>query len=52
MLGFAGGLPVGAALSGLLTPWLGGVVTMRTVGIATMCITIPLTWRRKILDLT
>jgi hypothetical protein len=52
MLGFSGGLPIGAAASGLLVPWLGGVNTMRIVGVITMCLTIPLTWRRKILNLT
>lgn len=52
ILGFSGGLPIGAAASGLLVPWLGGVNTMRIVGVITMCLTIPLTWRRKILNLT
>jgi len=46
-LGFAGGLPFGALAQSLLAPAVGPVMTMRIVGIATMCITIPLTWRRS-----
>ncbi len=51
MFGFMGGLPIGALTSSVLAPHLGPVVTMRTVGLATMAITIPLTFRRAILDL-
>ena len=51
MFGFAGALPIGALVSSVLAPWLGPVVTMRAVGVATMAMTIPLTWRRSILEL-
>lgn len=44
-LGFSGGLPFGAAAQALLAPAVGPVLTMRTVGIVTMCITIPLLFR-------
>jgi MFS family permease len=46
-LGFAGGLPFGALTQSLLAPAVGPVMTMRIVGIATMCLTIPLTWRKS-----
>lgn len=46
-LGFAGGLPFGALAQSLLAPAVGPVMTMRIVGLATMAITIPLTWRRS-----
>lgn len=48
MLGFAGGLPIGAGISALLTPTLGLQETMTVTGIATMCITIPLLSRKAI----
>ncbi len=48
ILGFSGGLPFGAATQALLAPAIGPVLTMRTVGLVTMAITIPLTWRRVI----
>ncbi len=51
MLGFAGALPIGALVSSVLAPRLGPVLTMRTVGLVTMAITIPLTWRKSILEL-
>lgn len=41
-LGFSGGLPFGALTQAVLAPSLGPVLTMRYVGIATMCITVPL----------
>lgn len=41
-LGFSGGLPFGALTQTVLAPALGPVLTMRTVGLATMAITIPL----------
>jgi MFS family permease len=41
-LGFSGGLPFGALAQTVLAPALGPVLTMRTVGLATMAITIPL----------
>lgn len=47
-LGFAGGLPFGALTQALLAPAIGPVMTMRVVGLVTMAITIPLTWRRII----
>jgi MFS family permease len=47
-LGFAGGLPFGALTQALLSPAIGPVSTMRVVGLVTMAITIPLTWRRSI----
>jgi len=52
MLGFAGSLPIGALVSSVLAPWLGPVVTMRSVGLFTMVITISLTWRKAITRLT
>ncbi len=48
MLGFAGGLPIGAALSALLTPRLGLQETMTWVGAVTIAFTAPLLWRRVI----
>lgn len=51
MLGFAGALPIGAVVSSVLAPSLGPIVTMRAVGLVTMAVTIPLTWRRSILTL-
>lgn len=51
MLGFAGALPVGALVSSVLAPAIGPVLTMRTVGLVTMAITIPLTFRRSFLEL-
>ena len=44
-LGFAGGLPFGALTQAVLSPAIGPILTMRVVGLATMAITIPLTWR-------
>ena len=51
MLGFVGALPFGALVASVLAPRLGPVLTMRTVGLVTMAITIPLTWRKSILQL-
>lgn len=51
MLGFMGALPIGALVSSVLAPQLGPVVTMRVVGLATMAMTIPLTWRKSIVAL-
>ncbi len=48
ILGFAGGLPFGALTQALLAPAIGPVMTMRVVGLLTMAVTIPLTWRRVI----
>ncbi|MGI9597340.1 MAG: MFS transporter [Acidimicrobiales bacterium] len=48
ILGFAGGLPFGALTQALLAPAIGPQLTMRVVGLATMAITIPLTWRKVI----
>lgn len=48
ILGFAGGLPFGALAQALLAPAIGPVLTMRVVGLITMAITIPLTWREAI----
>ena len=50
-VGFMGGLPVGALVSTLLSAPYGPVMTMRIVGLATMAITISLTWRRVIYEL-
>ncbi len=41
-LGFSGGLPFGALAQTVLAPALGPVLTMRSVGLATMAVTIPL----------
>ncbi len=46
-LGFSGGLPFGALAQTVLAPSLGPVLTMRTVGLATMAITIPLLLLRR-----
>ncbi|MDX2379640.1 MAG: MFS transporter [Acidimicrobiia bacterium] len=51
MLGFMGALPIGALVSSVLAPQLGPAVTMRVVGVATMAMTIPLTWRKSIVSL-
>jgi MFS family permease len=51
MLGFMGALPIGAFVSSVLAPQLGPAVTMRVVGLATMAMTIPLTWRKSIVSL-
>ncbi len=48
ILGFAGGLPFGALAQALLAPAIGPQQTMRLVGLVTMALTIPLTWRRAI----
>ncbi|MEM9650722.1 MAG: MFS transporter [Actinomycetota bacterium] len=48
ILGFAGGLPFGALTQAVLSPAIGPIMTMRVVGLVTMAITIPLTWRRVI----
>lgn len=47
-LGFSGGLPFGALTQAVLAPAIGPVLTMRYVGLATMCITIPLLFRPTI----
>ena len=47
-LGFSGGLPFGALVQSILAPAVGPVLTMRWVGLVTMCITIPLLFRRAI----
>jgi len=47
-LGFSGGLPFGALAQAVLAPAVGPVLTMRYVGIATMCITFPLLFRRAV----
>lgn len=47
-LGFSGGLPVGALTQTVLSPAVGPVLTMRYVGLATMCLTIPLLFRRVV----
>ncbi|MCP3934497.1 MAG: MFS transporter [Actinomycetia bacterium] len=48
MLGFAGGLPLGAAISAILTRFVDGQSVMTIVGVVTMCITLPLLGRRTI----
>ena len=48
MLGFAGGLPIGAAVSATLTRFVDGQTAMTIVGAATICITLPLMGRRSI----
>ncbi len=50
-LGFSGGLPFGALIQSVLAPAVGPVLTMRWVGLATMCITIPLLFRPAISNL-
>ena len=47
-LGFSGGLPFGALTQAVLAPAVGPQLTMRYVGLATMCITIPLLFRPSI----
>lgn len=47
-LGFSGGLPFGALTQAVLAPAVGPVLTMRYVGIATICITVPLLFRSTI----
>lgn len=47
-LGFSGGLPFGALTQAVLAPAVGPVLTMRYVGIATMCITAPLLFRSAV----
>jgi len=51
MVGFIGGLPVGALVASLLAGPVGPVVTMRIVGLVTIGFTILLTWRRSIIAL-
>ena len=46
-LGFAGGLPFGALAQSLLAPAVGPVPTLRIIGFTTICLTLPLTWRRS-----
>jgi len=46
-LGFAGGLPFGALAQSVLAPAVGPVMTMRIVGLVTVAITLPLTWRKS-----
>lgn len=48
ILGFSGGLPFGAFAQSVLAPAYGPLMTMRIVGIGTMCLTIPLLWRKVI----
>lgn len=50
-LGFAGGLPFGALVQSVLAPSIGPILTMRWVGLATMCLTMPLLFRRAIRSL-
>ncbi len=50
ILGFSGGLPFGAFAQSVLAPAYGPVITMRIVGFVTMCVTIPLLWRKAIRD--
>lgn len=47
-LGFSGGLPFGALTQAVLSPAVGPVLTMRYVGLVTMCITAPLLFRSTI----
>lgn len=47
-LGFAGGLPFGALAQFVLAPRIGPVMMMRSVGLVTMAITIPLLFRPTI----
>lgn len=48
MLGFAGGAPIGALMSAILTPTIGLQETMTVTGLITMSITAPLLWRKQI----
>jgi MFS family permease len=48
MLGFAGGLPIGAAAAAILTRFVDGQTTMTIAGAATVCMTLPLLGRRSI----
>lgn len=48
MLGFAGGLPIGAAAAAVLTRFVDGQTTMTIAGVATICLTLPLLGRRSI----
>lgn len=48
MFGFMGGLPFGAAISSVLAGQVGPQRTMTIVGLVTIAIALPLTWRRTI----
>ena len=48
MLGFAGGLPIGAAAAAILTHFVDGQTAMTVVGAGTICMTFPLLARRSI----
>ncbi len=47
-LGFAGGLPFGALAQFVLAPRIGPIMMMRSIGLVTMAITIPLLFRPTI----
>lgn len=44
MMGFMGGLPIGAGIAATLSRFMGPTDTMRTVGIATIVLAASLTW--------
>ena len=51
MTGFMGGLPVGALVSSLLSTGLEPDMTMRVVGLGTICLASSLSWRPSIVRL-
>lgn len=48
MMGFMGGLPIGAGIAAALSRIMGPIDTMRTVGAVTIVIATSLTWRKSI----
>ncbi|MDG1877536.1 MAG: MFS transporter [Acidimicrobiales bacterium] len=51
MTGFMGGLPIGAAVSSVLSVWFGPADTMTAVGLCTIAIAVALSWRPSIVRL-
>ena len=51
MLGFAGGLPIGATMAAVLTRFVDGQTAMSIAGAGTICLTLPLLGRRSIRNL-
>ena len=48
MMGFMGGLPIGAGIAAALSRLMGPTETMRTVGVATIVVAASLCWRKSI----
>lgn len=51
MMGFMGGLPIGAAIAAMMSPFMGPVDTMRAVGAVTIVLAASLTWRKSMCEL-